>query len=216
MPDNTTTDQPNPSPTDLEVFDLDGFVSGAVQPSTVIPVARDRTLGQQLTEASKAVAAAELRARTAKTEGRATNRRAGTAVSPEVKEAREALAALEEQARGTWFYVRAEALTRRVRKQALQDGRDASADPNDIDQDAYNLSVLAMSAKVYATDPRVTPDAPGRTLTVEQWDELVEAIGVVQYEAIIDAVTEVTLTGVSPDFSRPASPSPAGGTSSAS
>lgn len=206
MPENTTTDQPNP--TDLEVFDLDGFVAGAVQPSIVVPVAKDRSLGKQLTEASKAVTAAELRARTAKTEGRATNRRAGTAVSPEVKEARKALAALEEQARGTWFYVRAEALTRRVRKQAIQDSRDASADPNDHDQDAYNLSVLSMSAKVYATDPRVTPDAPGRTLTIEQWDELVEAIGVVQYEAIIDAITEVTLTGVSPDFSQPASHSP--------
>lgn len=214
MPDTNQTPA-TPEPADLEEFDLDGFIAGVVRPSKVIPVAKDRALGSQIQEARTRVADLEQEERDSSAEGRASRRRAASTETATLEAARSDLDRLTEQARGQFVFVRVEDVTRKVRKQAMADGEAAST-TRDIDRDAYNLSVLSMVARVYTTDPRQDAEAVGKVLTPDQWDGLVEAIGLSQYDALIDAANDVTLTGVSPDFSLPASPSPDGGTSSKS
>ena len=131
--------------------------------------------------------------------------------TPDLEAARARLADLEEKAEGTYVFVRVEALSRATRKQALKDAQAADGDAY-----AYNQAVLAHTAQLYKLDPRTHPDAPGRTLTFDQWGAFADAIGFMQWEALVDAAAEVAGTGVSPDFSQPASPSPAGDESSKS
>lgn len=210
MPENkndTTPETPTPQPADLETFDLDGFIAGIVQPSKVVAISQNRALGQQILEAMQTVADLQDEERTAKAEGRASKRRAASTESPELEAARKELTDLEAQAEGAFVFVRIEGLTKRTRKQALKDASDT---------DQYNLVVLSMSAKVHKNDPRTHPDSPGKVLSLEQWEEFSEAIGYMQYDALLDAMIEVSNVGVSPDFSQPASPSPAGDTSSKS
>lgn len=202
MPENTAPAQPEPA--DLEAFDFDGFIAGIVRPSRVVPVAKDRALGAQIVDTERRIAELEAEEADRRADGRGSKRRAATAESPEMDEARAHLADLTEQARGQFFYVRIEDLTRKIRKQAIADGTDGGK----LDQDAYNMSALSMIATVHDTDPRVDEGSRGRVLTVEQWDQLSEAIGVRQYESLIDAAGDVTQVGVSPDFSQPASHSP--------
>ena len=209
MPENTQT--PQPAAANLEEFNLDAFIAGIVVPSKVVAVAQDRALGQQLLEAAQAITDLEQAERDAKTDGRPSKRRAGMTESPELAQARQDLAALEEKAAGTYSFVKVEALTKSVRKQALKDAAKASGD-----MDVYNTSVISSTAKVYRQDPRVHPDASGRVLSLEQWEAFSEAMGYMQWDAIIDATVEVANEGVSPDFSQPASPSPNGPMSSKS
>ena len=108
-----------------------------------------------------------------------------------------------------------EPLTRLVRKQATKDAQDAGS-VKDPDITVYNDSCLSQTARLFEVDPREDPDAPGRVLLPAQWARLADRIGQPQYERIIQALTEVSLVTVSPDFSRPASPSPSGEASSTS
>lgn len=204
MPD---TDQ-TPVPANLDEFDLDAFINGVVVPTKTVAVAQDRAIGQKLREAMQAVVDLEQSEREAKADGRPSKRRAGMTESPELTQARQDLSDLEAQAAGTFSFVRVEPMTKSVRKQALMDGKAANGD-----MEVYSASVVAHTAKVYRQDPRTHPDAPGRVLTVEQWQQFAEAMGFMQWDAIIDATNDVAAEGVSPDFSQPASPSPAGAAS---
>lgn len=208
MPD-TDQSPAKPEPADLETFDLDGFIAGIVQPSKVVAISQNRALGQQIQEAAQTYVDLKDEERAAKAEGRATKRRAASTESPELEAARKELTDLEEQAASTFVFVRIEGgLTRNTRKQALKD--------TEGDADQNNLAFLSMSAKVHKNDPRTHPDSPGKVLSLAQWEEFSEAIGYMQYDAVLDAMIEVSNVGVSPDFSQPASPSPDGDTSSKS
>lgn len=207
MPDTNQT----PVPADLDAFDFDAFIDGIVQPSKVVAVAQNRALGQQLQEALQTVTDLQLEESNAKAEGRPSKRRAATTESPELDAARQHLADLEQQAAKTFVYVRIEGgLTRAVREQAVKDAGETGG------VGLYNQSVLAHVAQIYKLDPRTHPDAPGRLMSVDQWGKFAEAIGYLQWDAIINALAEVTATGVAPDFSQPPSASPDGGTSSKS
>lgn len=209
MPENTTTpDAPTHAPADLEEFDLDGFIAGSVRPSKVVPIVRDRDLGGRVLELRQRVIDLSVQQSNDAADGK-SRRRAGAADTPELESVRADYEALLGEARGALVYVRVEDATRGVRKQARKDSGGS-------DVDRFNSSVLSQVAKVYVLDPREHPDAPGKVLTLAQWDTLAEVIGVEQYDMLIAAVNEVTETGVSPDFSLPASLSPAGGVSSRS
>lgn len=198
---------PAPQAADLEEFDLEGFIAGVVQPSKVVAVSQNRALGQQIEEVRGVVADLEEKEADAKSSGSGSRRRAGTASTPELDAARSDLADLESQAAGTYVYVRVEGgLTRAIRDQAQNDSRG--------DKDRYNMSVIAHCARVHKADPRAVKDSPGRVLSIEQWEQFEAAVGFLQYDAIVDAMIEVTTVGVTPDFSQPASHSPDGGESS--
>lgn len=208
MPDNTG---PEPTPTNLEAFDLDGFIAGIVRPAEVVPIAQDARLSQQLHEAEQAVTKLEEDEANAKAEGRPSKRRAGTAESPELEQAREHLTALREHANGSLVFVRVEAETRSACKQALKKARAAGGDI-----DVYNTSLISLTSRLFREDPRANPDTPGVALTVEQWDDLAEAVGALQWDKVVEATSKVAAESVTPDFSRPASHSPDGDTSSKS
>ena len=207
MPDTTS---PKPVPANLDEFDLDAFIDGVVQPSKVVAVAQDRTLGQQLQEAMQAVLDLQADEVNAKAEGRPSKRRAATEASPELEAARQRLDDLEKAAQSTFVFVRIESLSRDVRNQAIKDAGPTGS------VELYNQSALAHCAKVYKTDPRTHPDAPAKVLSSEQWGVMSTAIGALQWDALLAAITEVTEAGVEPDFSQPASPSPDGATFSKS
>lgn len=211
MPDNPTPDTTTPTPADLTEFDLDAFIAGAVTATKTVAIAQDRSLGEQIRQAQQDVIDLERRQANDKAEGRPSKRRAATAEDPDLEAARARLADLEEKAEGTYVFVRVEALTRAARKQALKDAKDAGGDV-----DTYNQSVLAHTAQIFQVDPRTHKDATGKMLTFDQWGEFAEAIGFMQWDALVDAAAEAAGTGVSPDFSQPASPSPGGGESSKS
>ena len=207
MPDNTQT----PTPADLAEFDLDAFIAGAVTATKTVAIAQDRSLGEQIRQAMQDVVDLEQAQSDDTAAGRPSKRRAATAEDPELEAARARLADLEEKAEGTYVFVRVEALSRATRKQALKDAQAAGGDV-----DVYNQSVLAHTAQVFQLDPRTHKDAPGKTLTFDQWGAFADAIGYLQWDALVDAAAEAAGTGVSPDFSQPASPSPAGDESSKS
>lgn len=209
MPDNTPTKTPTPA--DLAEFDLDAFIAGAVTATKTVAIAQDRSLGEQIRQAMQDVVDLEQAQSNDKAAGRPSKRRAATSEDPDLEAARARLADLEERAEGTYVFVRVEALTRATRKQALKD-----AQAVDGDAYAYNQSVLAHTAKIFQLDPRTHPDAPGKVLTFDQWGAFADAIGYMQWDALVDAAIEAAGTGVSPDFSQPASPSPAGDVSSKS
>lgn len=207
MPDNTQT----PTPADLAEFDLDAFIAGAVTATKTVAIAQDRSLGEQIRQAMQDVVDLEQAQSDDKAAGRPSKRRAATAENPDLEAARARLADLEEKAEGTYVFVRVEALSRATRKQAVKDAQAAGGDV-----DVYNQSVLAHTAHVFQLDPRTHPHAPGKTLTFDQWGAFADAIGYLQWDALVDAAAEAAGTGVSPDFSQPASPSPAGDESSKS
>lgn len=209
MPDTTPT--PTPTPADLAEFDLDAFIAGAVTATKTVAIAQDRSLGEQIRQAMQDVMDLEQAQSNDKAAGRPSKRRAATSEDPDLEAARARLADLEEKAEGTYVFVRVEALSRATRKQALKDAQAA-----DGDIDAYNQAVLAHTAQLFKVDPRTNPNAPGKTLTFDQWGAFVDAIGYVQWDALVGAMAEAAGTGVSPDFSQPASPSPAGDESSKS
>lgn len=209
MPNNTPTQTPTPA--DLAEFDLDAFIAGAVTATKTVAIAQDRSLGEQIRQAMQDVMDLEQAQSNDKAAGRPSKRRAATSEDPDLEAARARLADLEEKAEGTYVFVRVEALTRATRKQALKD-----AQAVDGDAYAYNQAVLAHTAQVFQVDPRTHPDAPGKTLTFDQWGAFADAIGYMQWDALVDAAIEAAGTGVSPDFSQPASPSPAGDASSKS
>lgn len=207
MPD---ADQTTPEPVDLDAFDLDGFINGTVHPSRTVAVTNNRALGQQIQEAAQEVARLLDEERDAAATGRPSKRRAATTEAPELEEAREALARLEEQAAGSFVWVRIEGtLDAAVKAQALKDAKAAGGDVT-----TYNLSVLAHTARVHKVDPRTHEDAAGAVMPLEQWQRFMTSIGALQHEAIMNALVEVNEVGVTPDFSQPASPSPDGGESS--
>lgn len=210
----SATDQTpaKPEPADLETFDLDGFIAGIVQPTKVVAISQNRALGQQILEAMQAVTDLQDDERTAKAEGRATKRRAATTESPELEAARKELADLEAQAEGSFIFVKVEGgLTSSIKKQAVRESQE-----RDGAVDTYNHAVLARITRLFKEDPRTHPDATGRVMDIDGWAKFSEAIGHMQYDPILDAMIEVSNVGVSPDFSQPASPSPAGDTSSKS
>ena len=219
MPDIDTThtsvgdDTTPPTPATLDTFDLDAFLDGAVLPSKTVPVLLDRRVAAEALEVERRIADLEERASRESSEGKPTRRRAATTTDPELEAARADLDAL--RVRAQFAYVRVEPVNRSIRKQAVKDGL-AAATGSGIDQDAYNDSVISMVARLYTADPRVHDDAAGRVLTPQQWARFADVVGTAQYEAIIEAINEVSLVGVSPDFSRPASPSPSGEASSTS
>ena len=218
MPENTET---TATAADLTAFDLDGFLSGVVQPSTVVPVTRDRSAGERITDAMQAVVDAERAVDAAKSgavearaDGRSTRRRAADADDPDVSEAEQALGdargaleAAQDEARHTFVFVRVVSLTRKTRAAA----RDAALDADGkVDIDAYNLHALGEVGEVFAVDPREHPDAVGTRMTALQWDQFTDAIGIGQFDRLVSAITDLTLAEVPVDFSRPASPSPSG------
>lgn len=211
MPDTTPTPTPTPTPADLAEFDLDAFIAGAVTATKTVAIAQDRSLGEQIRQAMQDVMDLEQAQSNDKAAGRPSKRRAATSEDPDLEAARARLADLEEKAEGTYVFVRVEALSRATRKQALKDAQAADGDAY-----AYNQAVLAHTAQLYKLDPRTHPDAPGRTLTFDQWGAFADAIGYMQWDVLVDAAIEAAGTGVSPDFSQPASPSPAGDESSKS
>lgn len=209
MPD---ADQTTPEPVDLDAFDLDGFINGTVHPSRTVAVTNNRALGQQIQEAAQEVARLLDEERDAAATGRPSKRRAATAEAPELEEAREHLAQLEEQAAGCYVFVKIEGtLDTPIKAQAL---KDAKADGGKID--TYHQSILSMTARVHTVDPRTHDDSRGGVMTLDQWAEFAKSIGYFQWEAITEALIEVNEVGVTPDFSQPASPSPDGGESSES
>lgn len=210
MPDTTPT-QTAPTPADLAEFDLDAFIAGAVTATKTVAIAQDRSIGEQIRQAMQDVMDLEQAQSNDKAAGRPSKRRAATSEDPDLEAARARLADLEEKAQGTYVFVRVEALSRATRKQALKDAQAADGDAY-----AYNQSVLAHTAQIFQLDPRTHPDAPGKMLTFDQWGAFADAIGYMQWDALVDAAIEAAGTGVSPDFSQPASPSPAGDESSKS
>ena len=209
MPD---TDQTTPEPVDLDAFDLDGFINGTVHPSRTVAVTNNRALGQQIQQQAQEVARLLDEERAAAAEGRPSRRRAATAESPELEEARERLADLEEQAAGSFVWVKIEGtLDAAIKAQALKDAKREGGSVS-----TYNLSVLAHTARLHKVDPRTHEDSTGAVMLLEQWQKFMTAIGALQHEAIVDALVEVNEVGVTPDFSQPASPSPDGDESSKS
>lgn len=212
MPDNTPTTESKPAVADLEAFDLEGFIAGTVRPSKVVPIAQDRTLGEQLLEAGQAVLALMRDQETAKAEGRPSKRRAASTETPELEAARAHVADLTARAHGTFVFVRVEGVSPDQRNAAI----DAAKNGNDVDQHEYNRQVLARTSVLYRADPRESPDAPPKKLTAEEWRDLGEAIGWKQYDTILDTLIEVSSTGLMPDFSLPVSLYPGGGESAKS
>lgn len=202
----------NPTPADLAAFDVDAFIAGITLPVEVVPIAQDGNLGQQLREAADAITAAEKAAEDAAVEGQ-SSRRAASKEPVEVEHARAAYDTLMRQAResGKLVWVAVQAETKATRKQALKDARAAGGD-----LDVFNTSLIAQTSRLHLTDPRIDTDSTGQILTREQWDAFSTAIGASQWDALIDAAQKTAAESVTPDFSRPASPSPDGDASSRS
>lgn len=207
------TTAPMPEPADLDEFNLDDFLDGITTPTKTVPICKDRVLAQRMLEAEHRIEDLEQEEAARRAEGKKSTRRAASAESPEIEAARAELTALEEQARGSFFYIRVEPMSRTIRKQAQ---RAASKAASGSEIEAYNHEALAHTAQLFTSDPREDDDAKGRVLTVEEWERLTARIGVGQYDELINASQEVSLVSVSPDFSRPASPSTDGDTPSSS
>lgn len=226
---DTTSPETTPEPANLDDFNLDDFLDGITVPKKTVPVCKDRVLGQKMLEqeevideAAERVDQLERQEAVNKAEGKVSRRRITEAASPELlaaraelETARATLTELEERARGAFFYVRVEPLTRKARQQAAGDAKRASG-AKEGDLNVYNDSCLSLTARLYEVDPRVHEDAVGRVLLPEQWSQIAERIGIVQYESLVNALAEVSVIAVSPDFSQPASPSADGATPSSS
>lgn len=201
-----------PTPADLSTFDVDAFIAGITLPTEVVPVAQNGRLGQRLAEAAQAVVVAEEAAEDLAAEGQST-RRAASEEPVEVEQARAAYDKLLQEAHDTgslvWVAVQAE--TRAARKQALKDAR-----AGDGEVDTYNTSLVSLTSRLHLTDPREDTDSTGMALTRDQWEAFSNAIGALQWDAIVRATTKTATESVTPDFWRPRSASPGGGTSSES
>lgn len=209
MPDT----DPTPTPADLDAFDVDAFIAGITRPTETVPLVQDANLGKQLRQAQLEVTAAIDDQANAKAEGRASKRRAGSTETPAVENARARYDALLEHARATGrlVYIHVETATEADRRQALVDAR---ADGGSMS--TYNTSLISLTCRLHLEDPRANPNSKGRVLTVEQWTAINNAVGALQWDAIVEASSRVAEDAVTPDFSLPASLSPDGGTSSGS
>ena len=203
------TSTATPQPADLDEFDLDDFLDGITTPTKTVPICKDRVLAQQMLDVERRIGDLEQQDIARRAEGKPSSRRAASTESPDLEAARAELTTLEERARDAFFFVQVEPLTRMVRKQATKDAQDAGS-VKDPDITVYNDSCLSQTARLFEVDPREDPDAPGRVLLPAQWARLADRIGQPQYDRIIEALTEVSVVTVSPDFSRPASPSASG------
>lgn len=209
MPD---TDKTTPEPADLDAFDLDAFIEGTVHPTRTVAVTNNRALGQRIQEQARVITDLQDAERDAKADGRATRRRAAATESPDLENARQALADLEAEAEQSFVWVKIEGtVDADLKAQALKDAKGAGGDVT-----TYNLSVLAHTARVHKSDPRTHPDDAGTVLSLEQWRTFTTKVGALQWDAILNALVDVNEVGVTPDFSQPASPSPDGDESSKS
>lgn len=197
MPD-TNLDVPT-SDTTPGTFDVEGWIAGAVTPTTTILITRDIQAGSRLAAIDTELE--QLQQPAPDPEQRPSRRLAeGNPNEARIRELHTERDTIAVGMTGGVLWVTVRALSYRV-----NDGirSDSLAE--------RNLMALAASATVAAT-----PGGPGESLTWEQWDRLTEAIGIAQTVRIVNALTDLTLNRVvTPDFSQPASDSPDGAGSSA-
>jgi hypothetical protein len=185
------------TPTDNPVasFDIEAWRTGRKTPTRVVPITNDPGAGLRLITARRELEQIRSEVDDAKAEGRSVpGSRAGSRSTPQEQERADEIRALLAELDGTWSFVHIRALN-------PHEANAVGDVENRVDRVAVALASTDKDGKPAATISG-SEDTPGITQTVEQWHDLLDAIGSTQMLKLEAALNELTSAAVTPDFSQ--------------